>query len=355
MGGKSIRLAVGFPGLVGSFISKHFRRRKAVGIFAKFAGYNLFADPRMSRLSLKITLAVAFAALVMRSDAQYAWDVGIHVGGANYLGEMGGKDQPRRDFVWDMKLSQTRWAIGGFARRKINRLLSVNSGIMYLRIQGADALTESYRPRRGRNLNFRNDMIEWYLRPEFTIFQDNDLGGRGRYRLDFRLFGYVGIGVYYHNPKGQINREGDFYALQPLATEAVDYSRIGMSIPAGIGFHFTKKRRHRFGFDLGWRTTFSDYLDDASSVYADPSELPSQLAIDLANQTSYAYALDPTLPHPNNYSPGSIRGDPTRNDSYLTMTFTYSYVLRGQSNFYRQRYSWIRGAKRVGRKSRAKF
>ena len=310
----------------------------------------------MSSRSLQLTLAALFVALATsRIQAQYAWDIGIHVGGANYLGEMGGKDQPRRDFVWDMKLSQTRWCFGGFARRKINRLLSVNTGLLYMRIQGADALTEEYRPRRGRNLNFRNDMLEWYLRPEFTIFQDNDLGGRGRYRLDFRLFGYVGIGVYYHNPKGQINREGDFYALQPLTTELVDYSRIGVSIPAGIGFHFTQRRRHRFGFDLGWRTTFSDYLDDASTVYADPALLPSQLAVDLANQTSYAYALDPTLPHPNNYDAGSIRGDATHNDSYLTATFTYSYVLRGQSNFYRQRYSWIRGAKRVGRKSRAKF
>lgn len=310
----------------------------------------------------QITLSLSLVALVLAASntaqAQYAWDVGFHVGGANYLGEMGGKDEPRRDFIWDMKLSQTRWAVGGFARRKINRLISVNSGLLYMRIQGADELTESYRPRRGRNLNFRNDMFELYLRPEFTIYQDNDLGGRGRYRLDFRLFGYVGAALYYHNPKGQINREGDFYALQPLTTELVDYSRLGFAIPAGIGFHFTKRRRHRFGWDMGWRTTFSDYLDDASSVYADPASLPGGIggtAAQLANQTQYAYDLDNTLPHPNNYNPGAIRGDPTHNDSYLTMTFTYSYVLRGQSNFYRQRYSWIRGSKRVGRKSRAKF
>lgn len=324
----------------------------------------------MSRRSLHFALAALFVAFGLSSaKAQYAWDVGIHVGGANYLGEMGGKDEPRRDFVWDMKLSQTRWAIGGFARRKINRLLSVNTGLLYLRIQGADALTEDYRPRRGRNLNFRNDMIEWYLRPEFTIFQDNDLGGRGRYRLDFRLFGYAGIALFYHNPKGQINREGDFYALQPLQTELVDYSRIGVAVPVGLGFHFTKKRRHRFGFDMGWRTTFTDYLDDVSTVYEDPSLMPGGvggLADQLADQSSFAYADDPTLPAPQNYGwwndtpgpskkPKNIRGDPTHNDSYLTLTFTYSYVLRGQSNFYRQRYSWIRGTKRVGRKSRAKF
>ncbi len=307
---------------------------------------------------LRYALAIVVVCFgLQKGQAQYAWDFGIHLGGANYLGEMGGVDEPRRDFVWDMKLSQTRWAVGAFARRKLNRLISVNSGIMYLRIQGADELTE-YRPRRGRNLNFRNDMFEWYLRPEFTIYQDNDLGGRGRYRTDFRIFGYAGVGVYYHAPKGQLDRQGEFYDLQPLNTELADYSLIGISIPAGIGFHFTKQRRHRFGFDLGWRTTFTDYLDDASTEYVDPALLPGGvdgLAAQMANQRPFADALDEPLPHPNNYGPGDIRGDPTHNDSYLTVTFTYSYVLRGQSNFYRQRYNWIRGSKRVGRKSRAKF
>lgn len=322
----------------------------------------------MSLRTLRASLLVGLSGLAgLSTQAQYAWDFGMHVGGANYLGEMGGTDQPRRDFVWDMKMSQTRWAVGGFARRKINRLISVNTGILYMRIQGADALS-TYRPRRGRNLNFRNDMLEWYLRPEFTIFQDNDLGGRGRYRLDFRLFGYAGIAAYYHKPLGQINREGEFYDLRPLTTELVDYSNIGVSIPVGVGFHFTQRRRHRFGMDLGWRTTFTDYLDDVSTTYKDPNLLPGgvgELSDQLADQSSYAYALDPTLPEPGNYgyydtggpSPKkeNVRGDPTHNDSYLTLTLTYSYVLRGQSNFYRQRYNWMRGNKRVGRKSRAKF
>ncbi len=323
----------------------------------------------MSLRTLRYSVLVGFCIVLgTQGNAQYAWDFGVHLGGANYLGEMGGTDQPRRDFVWDMKLSQTRWAIGAFARRKINRSISVNSGFLYLRIQGADALS-TYRPRVGRNLNFRNDMLEWYLRPEFTIFQDNDLGGRGRYRLDFRLFGYAGVSAFYSKPKGQLDRQGAFYDLKPLTTELVDYSRIGVAIPVGIGFHFTQRRRHRFGMDLGWRTTFTDYLDDASTVYADPLLLPGgpgEIAAQLADQSSYALARDPSLPGAGNYgfpvqTPGpskkkdNVRGDPTHNDSYMTLTFTYSYVLRGQSNFYRQRYNWMRGNKRVGRKSRAKF
>ncbi len=330
----------------------------------------------MIRLFTRLALALGTVLLGLpQADAQYAWDIGVHLGGANYLGEMGGKDQPRRDFVWDMKLSQTRWAVGGFARRKLNRLISVNAGLLYLRIQGADELS-SYRPRVGRNLNFRNDMFELYLRPEFTIFQDNDLGGRGRYRTDFRLFAYAGVAGFYHNPKGKyvgsdnaVLSNGDWVALRPLQTELTNYSSLGFAVPVGMGFHFTFKRRHRFGWDLGWRTTFTDYLDDASTVYEDPALMPDGLtgaAALMYDQSHWAYVVDPSLPAPQNYGwwedtpgpskkPKNVRGDPTHNDSYLTMTLTYSYVLRGQSNFYRQRYNWLRGTKRVGRKSRAKF
>lgn len=323
----------------------------------------------------KLYVLIVAVLLTATAKAQYAWDIGIHAGAANYLGEMGGKDKPRRDFIYDIKLSQTRWAFGVFARRKINRTISINAGLMYLRIQGNDDLT-IYRPRRGRNLNFRNDMFELYVRPEFTIYADNDIGGRGRYRTDFRLFAYVGAAVFYHNPKGQYVgtgtanvSNGDWVALRPLDTELAGYSQIGFAIPAGMGFHFTFKRRHRIGWDFGWRTTFTDYLDDASTVYVNPELLPGGvggLSYDMYDQSAVAFAADPSLPSQYQYGyeggdsgPSrpveNIRGDPTHNDSYLTMTLTYSYVLKGQSNFYRQRYSWVRGKKRIGRKSRAKF
>ena len=302
------------------------------------------------------------------ANAQYRWDVGISLGGANYLGEMGGKEKTRRDFIWDLKLDQTRWTIGGFARYKASRLVYINVGINYLRIQGADR--NSTNPERvGRYLNFRNDMIELYARPEITIFQDNDLGGKGRYSTDFRLFAYIGIAGYLSNPKGQINGTGDWHELRPLTTEgqSSEYSQIGIAVPAGLGFYFTKQRKYRFGFDIGWRTTFDDYLDDVSTIYANPDDLPNQLSIDIQNQHEFAPTeingqdvpseLQYGYWDPNGSSKPSEnkRGDPTHNDSYLTMNVTFSYVLKGQSNFYKQRYSWIRGKRRIGRKSRAKF
>jgi hypothetical protein len=164
--------------------------------------------------------------------------------------------------------------------------------------------------------------------------------------------------VYYSNPMGQVNHTGEYHSLREQTTELKKYSPIGLAVPAGLGLHFTFARRHRVGWDFGWRTTFSDYLDDASTVYADPAALPggaNGLSAQLASQSTWVSDPDNTIPDPIQYSAGTKRGDPTHNDSYLVMTFTYSYVLRGQSNFYRQQHSWVRGRKHMGRKSRAKF
>ena len=48
---------------------------------------------------------------------------------------------------------------------------------------------------------------------------------------------------------------------------------------------FTYDRNHRFGFDFSWTPTFTDYLDDISTVYNDPDNM-SELGASLANQSN---------------------------------------------------------------------
>ena len=45
------------------------------------------------RNGLLLALTTAAAGTL---EAQYTWDIGFHLGGANYLGEMGGKEKPGR-------------------------------------------------------------------------------------------------------------------------------------------------------------------------------------------------------------------------------------------------------------------
>ncbi len=292
--------------------------------------------------------------------AQYYWDYGIKAGASSYLGEFGGKDKPRRDFVMDMKLSQTRWVGSAFARYKVKRNIAAALSLTYIRLQGADNLS-SYPNRYARNLSFRNDMFELALRAEYYFYTIYDVGGKGRYEVDFRSYIFGGVGMFYNNPK--TNYGGSWVKLQPLQTEGVKYSRFQPTFPIGVGIYYTYKKKHRFGWEFAWATTFTDYIDDASGTYADPKTLSAEAAA-VANRTDELSDSDPIASQLNGENgsfknfygvEGAIRGDPTHKDSYLYTNLSYSHVIRGKGSLYRTKYNFVYGNKRRSRRTRAKF
>ena len=277
-------------------------------------------------------------ATVNSGYAQYGLDVGIIAGGANYLGEFGGKAGERRDFIADMKMSQTRWAVGAFGRYKLTNNLAVNAGYKWIRIQGADNLSDN--PSRvGRNLDFKNNIHELEARGEYYWYKVNDVGRRGWYRMDFQTYIFAGIAGFMHNPQAI-----DGTKLMPLQTEGVKYGKFQVALPIGAGLFYTYKKIHRFGLDFGLRFTWTDYLDDASTIYVD-------------HNSPYANRYQDGLStvDPSQYQPGSPRGNPKKDDFYTYTAFYYSRVMKTKNSFYRQKYNYVYGGKRKRRRTRAKF
>ncbi|CAG5084545.1 hypothetical protein [Parvicella tangerina] len=79
---------------------------------------------------------------------------------------------------------------------------------------------------------------------------------------------------------------------------------------------------------MGYRKTFTDYLDDISTTFANEDDLDSELSVELANRNDEIEGDDAII-DPNNYEPGSKRGNSSDKDSFLTTHFGFSYVLRG--------------------------
>ncbi len=304
----------------------------------------------------KIILLLIVFTTPLIGVAQYNWDIGFQLGGSNYLGEMGGKHDTRRDFVKDIKLEKTQFTAGGFGRYKFNSLISAQLGFNWVRITGAD--NASTNPARvGRNLNFRDDILELALTAQIFFYEMPDLGHTYRYRNDFKMYAFGGVGGFYYNPKGY-DPNGNWVALRPLETEGVNYGKFNVSIPLGLGFLFTINKRHRIGWEFNWRTTFTDYLDDVSREYVDPSTLSSDEARIMANRRNELGVVDKEVAAtPGQYGhAGEKRGDPSHKDSYLTTSLYYSYVIRGRSSLYKSKYGSIfRKSKGKKRKIRAKF
>ncbi|PCJ01380.1 MAG: hypothetical protein COB15_00215 [Flavobacteriales bacterium] len=291
--------------------------------------------------------------MTLSGYSQYNIDYGFSVGASNYLGEFGGGDGDGRAFVADLEFSYTRWTAGAFFRYKLSPKIATKISLNYIRLSGDDV--KSGNPsRRARNLNFKNDMFEFLINGEYYIYKVNDVGGTGRYTTDFNLYLFGGLGLFYSNPKGQ-TITGEWVSLKPLETEGVSYSSLNFAIPLGIGFYYTIQRKYRLGLEIGWRTTFTDYIDDASTVYANGiggvGNNTDQKLLDEIN----AEGGEPQLVA-GNYEAGDIRGDPDNNDAYMTATVNFSWAIRGRSKFYKAKHSFVLGRKkRRRRKSRAKF
>lgn len=308
-------------------------------------------------LLILITFCSVSVALSQLGSGFYKSDIGFKLGASNYLGEIGGLEKTRRNFIWDMKIPQTRSSASLFGRYKFNDYVAANVAFNFNRIKGDDNLSTN--PGRvNRNLRFVNNVLDFTSRAEGYFYKISDVGNRGRYYVAFEAYGHAGVTAFYSNPKGSLDGD-NWVPLAPLQTEGVEYKKFGVGIPAGLGFFFTIKKKHRIGWDVTWVTTFTDYLDDISNVYVDPSAMATPEAAAYANQTA-AVTSDPAVlasyapPSENN---NGKRGDPTHNDSYMSMSLSYSYVLKGRykGNFSSGKYGSKKRKRKTVRKERVKL
>jgi len=289
------------------------------------------------------------------ASAQYNFDFGGHIGAAAYLGEIGGEYEAKKYSPADIQFGGTRYTIGASARYFFTPTFAVSTHLLYGRVTGADSL--SLEPTRvGRNLSFSTDIIELSARGELHFLKLYDLSRNYRYRTSFSMFAFGGVGGFFFNPKAEYR--GEKYALQPLQTEGVSYSRLSMSFPIGIGANVRLQKKHIFGFEIGWRPTLTDYIDDVSTFYVStPIKDPIRAA--LADRSGELSESNPAYA-PQHYGQGSIdnplfpakRGNYKSVDSYIFATLTYSYAKRGKrTKFRRSKYRFIKRGKR----SKARF
>ena len=123
---------------------------------------------------------------------------------------------------------------------------------------------------------------------------------------------------------------GQEIELRPLYTEGQGliagtqtYSLYQMSQPISLGIKcYTANRKFSFGVEACYRFTSTDYLDDVSYQYVDPSIFSAlssdkqTLAIQLNNRSAEA---DPTGTISSGYYTGQIRGNTKRYDAFMTL------------------------------------
>lgn len=264
------------------------------------------------------------------------------IGASNFLGELGGANQIGTNFVKDLEFSMTRPSAALGMRYKFARRLAVKGGFYYQLLSGNDKLTkEPYR--HNRNLNFRSHVFELSVQGEFYFTKEQQghrykiKNAKGMKSYDWQFYLFGGVGAFYYNP--QAKRAGNWVNLQPLSTEgqglpggAKRYSRVSICIPYGIGGKYAINKDWAIGIEVGIRKTFTDYIDDVSTVYYDNAalrEAKGDLAADLADPSLAAYPeeLGGAGAGGVQTAAGQQRGDPKDKDAYMFINITAAYKI----------------------------
>lgn len=187
----------------------------------------------------------------------------------------------------------------------------------YIRLAGSDA-EDNHPDRVSRNLSFFSNNYELSLAGQVNL---SPMGMRFYQRSILNFYGVAGAGVMFMNPKAELN--GETYALQPLQTEGVEYSKVQPVLIYGIGGKIKINPFFNVSLEASWRKMFTDYLDDVSTVHKDPASFSDPIAAQLADRRPELGL--PTAP------PGHIRGNPDKDDSYALFNLKIEYYL--PSNF----------------------
>jgi hypothetical protein len=246
-------------------------------------------------------LCIMISSLALR--AQKSDEIGIMLGGSYYIGDL----NPTKHFS-----SLTRPAGGIVYRHNFNMRFAVAGNAYFGSVQGIDARSSSFEQQQ-RNLSFRSNIYEFAARGEFNFIEYKI----GSDKYQFTPFMFLGVGVFNFNPKASFGNQ--WVALQPLHTEgqAKAYSKVQLAIPFGAGVRINLAKRIGLLAEWGMRKTFTDYIDDVSTVYANPVDLAADygsLSAAVADRSGVGAA-----------NVGRQRGNPRNKDWYsfagLTLTF----------------------------------
>lgn len=214
-------------------------------------------------------------------------------------------------------------AYGGFLRYRPSPRWAFKAQFYKGQISGSDANYTGLNIRK-RNLSFRSPVLEAGLQAELSLAR---FGERESFKASPYIFS--GASLFYFNPQAPFN--GTWVPLQPLGTEGQGlpeypepYKLVQVSIPLGVGFQFAVAQAVFFGFELGFRKTFTDYLDDISANYPDLALLASHnpMAAELSFRSPEYTGQELPLPS------GEVRGDPDALDMYFFGGITCSVVIQ---------------------------
>ena len=268
--------------------------------------------------------APAAQAQSFAKSSQYL-SVGASLNAVNYFGDL----TPRVSFA-SVRMAAVRPGFSFQAMQRFTPRISARVALGFGRITGADKQAKGDEAiyRYYRNLNFKSNIQELSAVGVVDLMPNYS---QAVHRLSLVPYVFGGVALFHFNPKGTVEggtvpaglKSGQEIALQPLRTEGRTYHLTQVALPFGAGVRCKVAKNIDVSLELGWRKTFTDYLDDVSSTYVNAAKLRTPAAQYFGHGIT---RIDQATPTDLNV-PGALRGNSSEKDWYMTTGVTVSYIL----------------------------
>jgi hypothetical protein len=277
---------------------------------------------------MKTNLAVVVGAIMLTlapflSGAQNSivqeGEFGIGLGAAHYFGDLNTR----------AKFNRPKAAATIFFRKNFSNYISGRIAASFARVGYSDIYNSENEYMYRRNLSFNSNVWELALQGDFNFFRFMP----GEPGFHFTPYVTLGVGVFSYDPFAYLDNEKIF--LRPLGTEGQgsslypdrkQYSTMAVSIPIGAGIKYSINERFNIAFEVLHRYSNTDYLDDVSKTYVDPSVFPGNVD----GSPSQAFRLHDRsgeLGEPIGI-PGRQRGNSRQKDQFITAMIHLTFNLQ---------------------------
>ncbi|AXY76509.1 hypothetical protein D3H65_22015 [Paraflavitalea soli] len=276
-------------------------------------------------------LAVAIFLILCVSSAKPAsaqWEAirqegefGISAGAAHYFGDLNTRAQ----------LNRPKLAVGAFFRKQFGNYIGLRVAAHFAQLGYSDVYNKSNEYQRRRNLSFNSNIFELALQGDFNFFKFVP----GDPYHAFTPYVTLGVGVFSYDPYAYLGGQKVF--LRPLGTEGQGlalpgyedrkpYNTMAICLPLGVGIKYALNDKMNIGFEVVYRFTTTDYLDDVSKTYVGLDNFPKMPDGSLSQAALLQDRSYETGPERIG-EPGRQRGFAKQKDQYVFAEVTLSFNL----------------------------
>jgi hypothetical protein len=248
----------------------------------------------MKKITIVFSAILMLTLFVEKASAQYyfydnkyydnplVFELGGSVGAMNSLTDLGGNKGIGKKFVKDINLGKTSVAGSIYLSAMYQYMFAVRLEATFGTVKADDKVLKKVAPstygRYERNLSFKSKITDFMLgfeiHPLYIINSNNE----DKEPPLISPYLLTGIGFFSFKPQTKLNNK--WVDLQPLSTEGQGFAEYPdrkpyklnqVNIPIGIGAKYDLSPTLNIRAEFVYRKLTTDYLDDVSTQYIDPS------------------------------------------------------------------------------------